>query len=288
MSKNEDATRGASRGQRTATLVERRDLTETLAIFRFGLEGGVPTFEAGQFLLLGHADDAGDVLWRAYSIASPPEVREHVELYIRLSQGEARRHLTAELWRLGVGDTVFWKPPRGRFTIADRLPDGAPDERRLLLLAGGTGVAPFVSQVLHLAHVGARREVVLGHGARHPRELGYHDLLSDLERRSRAGEPDGWRFRYLPTISRPDEPQSAGWTGHTGRVETLLRSAGGAPSAVEAAIGGPLDPRTTCVHVCGFDGTVAAVLAALNPLGFRPPEHPRSDGSVDVRFESYG
>ena len=99
---------------------ERRDLTDSLAVFRFAPDGGVPSFEAGQFLMLGLGDRAGEVPWRADSIASPPEEHEHVELYIRRSEGDEHRHLTRELWHLGVGDAVFWKPPRGRFAIADR------------------------------------------------------------------------------------------------------------------------------------------------------------------------
>jgi ferredoxin--NADP+ reductase len=263
-------------------------LTPTLAVFRFVLDGGVPPFEPGQFILLGLGLAPGETLWRAYSIATPPEVTDHVELYIRWAQVPLRGRFTTALWRLTTGDAVLWKPPRGTFTIAERAPDGSPDERRLLLVAGGTGLAPFVSVVQHLRHAGTTREIVLCHGARHVAELGYRELLADLEQRSRAGDPPSWHFRYLPTVSRPREAGNEVWRGHTGRVDTLLLRTDGEPSAVERAIGEALEPRNTCVYVCGFAGTVESVLAVVEPMGFRTRRNPRPDGSYDARSESFG
>lgn len=124
----------AAREPRSGKLVQRRDLTSTLAIFRFELDGGVPDFEAGQFIMLGLQPSSGQAVWRAYSIASPPEVKDHVEIYVRLTQGPHRGHFTSALWRMGTGDTLLWKPPRGKFIIADRMPDGSPDDRPLLHL----------------------------------------------------------------------------------------------------------------------------------------------------------
>ena len=268
--------------------MHRHDLSSTLAIFRFELEGGVPSFEPGQFIPLG-IESAGRTVWRAYSIASPPEVTDYVELYIRCMEVPVKGHFTSELWRMELGGTVLWKPPRGRFTIVEHLPDGSPDDRRILLVAGGTGLAPFMSMVLHRMHRRSRREIVLCHGARHEQELGYRELLSDLERRSRDGEWGDWRLRYLPTISRPGEQANARWRGHQGRVETLLkRSEEAGPSAVEKAIGEALLPGNTCIYVCGFDGTVTSVLAVTGPLGFRSHRDRRADGSFDLVFESYG
>lgn len=279
------ARRSGGREPRLARLADRLDLTPALAVFRLEPEGGVPPFEPGQFVPLGLRLEGGRPLWRPYSIASPPEEQRHLELYVRLVRLPAERpHLTAELWRLRPGAPVLWKPPRGRFTIADQHPDGSPDGRRLLLLSAGTGLAPFVSCVLHRRAAGDPRPVVLCHGARYAEELGYRELLSGLER-----ELGPARFRYVPTLSRPGEERNAGWTGQVGRVESLLvRPEEGGPSRLEHVLGERLDPRSHCAYVCGFGGTVSAVVDALTPLGFRTRERPRPDGSYDVRCESYG
>jgi len=275
---------------REARLVERRDLGPTLAIFRIEPDGGVPAFEPGQFITLGVPRESGRMLWRPYSIASPPEERRYFELFIRLSRVPAGApHLTAMLWSMQPGERLAWRGPKGRFTIADRHPDGSPDERCLLLIAGGTGLAPFVSGVLHRRRSRNARPIVLCHGARSVAELGFRDVLLELERASRAEGGERWSFRYLPTISRPLERENVGWSGHVGRVESLLaKPREGARSAVEEAIGAALDPRTTCAYVCGFDGTVAAALSVLEPMGFRTRANQRPDGSWDVDSESFG
>ena len=274
-----------ARAPRTATLLERRDLTPDLAVFRLVLEGGVPDFEAGQFLPLGLELRPGEAVWRAYSIASPPETKDWVELYIRWVRSPTKGRFTTALWDRTAGDTVLWRPPRGRFTIADRKPDGSPDERRLLLVAAGTGLAPFVSYALHLRHVGTNREVVVCHGASHVAELGYRGLLGELASEERD---TGGRLLYLPTVSRPAEPANAGWEGHTGRVEHLLARTGGRPSPVERAIGAAIGPDDTCIHVCGYEGTIHSVVGVVEPLGFRTLRERRADGSYDVHVESYG
>jgi ferredoxin--NADP+ reductase len=116
---------------------------------------------------------------------------------------------------MGKGDELYWRKPAGAFTIEDKKADGSSDTRRLILVASGTGLAPFVSYALHLKSIGAKREIVLLHGAKYAQELGYRGVLE----RMAAADPS---FKYLPTVSRPDHPQSQGWQGSTGRVETLL------------------------------------------------------------------
>jgi len=216
------------------------------------------------------------------SIASPPEERRWLELFVRHVVAPVPGLLTTRLFELEPGARVLWTEPHGSFVVGDHLAPGRPDRRRLLLVGGGTGVAPFVSTVRHLDAVGTEREVVVCHGARHVAELAYAELLQGLARRSREGASGLRRLDYLPTVSRPDAPENAGWRGHVGRVETLL------PRAVETATGEALSPASTCVHVCGFQGTVDAALAVLEPLGFRTRRRARPDGSFDVLSESYG
>ena len=90
-----------------ATLVKREHLTDTLDVLEFELEGGVPDFQPGQFVTLGlpdHDPDAeGKMLWRAYSIASAPSEKRHVELYVRWARTPVDRKLTTMLWKMPIG-----------------------------------------------------------------------------------------------------------------------------------------------------------------------------------------
>jgi ferredoxin--NADP+ reductase len=233
--------------------------------------------------------DGGKVAWRAYSIASPPSEKRHVELFVRHAIAPVCGKFTSALWELPVGGGVQHRGITGPFTIEERRPDGTQERRRLLLVAGGTGVAPFISYALELAHGGAPRELIVLHGASYVQELAYAAVLQPLEERTRLAPAGAYRLRYVPSVSRPHEEQNRGWKGETGRVETLLLPAGdGRPSRVEEILASELTPEAFACHACGFDGTVKAVLAALEPRGFRSHRHRREDGSYDLKYESYG
>ncbi len=273
-----------------AVLREREDLTDSLAVFRFELEGGIPDFEPGQFLTLGlpHPDKPGKVLWRPYSIASPPERKDLMELYVRWARRPVPGKFTTLLWPMGPGDELVYREPKGAFTIQRTRPDGSPETRRMVLVGGGTGIAPFIAYALHLHHHGCDREILLCHGASYVEELGYRKLLQGIEEESLHGRPD-WKFRYLATISRPQEERNAGWDGPTGRVETLIQpAADGGPSLAERVADERFTPENTTFYVCGFQGTVDAVMEAVRDRGFVTRKEAREDGSFDVLYESYG
>jgi ferredoxin-NADP reductase len=48
---------------------------------------------------------------------------------------------------------LYWSKPAGWFTLEDKRADGTPDTRRLVLVASGTGLAPFISYILHLKNI---------------------------------------------------------------------------------------------------------------------------------------
>lgn len=268
----------------TATLVERRELTSTLAIFRFALDGGVPDFQAGQFLTIGVPDAAegGKPTWRAYSIASAPHEKRWVELFVREALEPVPGRVTPVLFALEPGDALPHRGIAGAFTIMEAWPDGSPETRGLLCVASGTGVAPFVAYAESLHHRGVARSMVLAHGARVPGELGYLERLREIE--ASAGP---FRFRYVPSVSRPADPASEGWTGETGRVETLLRR-DGAASRLEALLGEELSPERWMAHACGFNATIEAVVSELRARGFVTRREKRADGTFDLLTEGYG
>lgn len=276
-----------------ATITDRQDLNDTLSIFRFELEGGVPDFEPGQFITLGIPDAdperAGKTVWRAYSIASAPSEKRFLELYIRWARKPIDGKFTTGLWQIPVGGTLKHRGVTGPFTVDTTWPDGRPDDRRLLLVGGGTGLAPYVSFAVEFRKRGVGRELVICHGASYLDELAYADLLIGMEKETRDAGPGEFRLRYVPSISRPKEEANAGWTGETGRVETLmLAPPDGGRSRIEEILDADLTPEDTACFVCGYGNTVKAVMEVLEPRGFRTRKTKREDGSYDLKFESYG
>jgi CDP-4-dehydro-6-deoxyglucose reductase len=81
----------------------------------------------------------------------------------------------------------------------------------MLLIGGGTGLAPLMSIMRHVLENGLERDMILYWGVRNQRDLYAHATLEELTRR--AG-----RLRYVPVLSEP----SAGWSGLTGYVHEAV------------------------------------------------------------------
>jgi len=273
------------------TLSYIRVLKEDLEILRIKpMEGQVPEFKAGQFVTLAlNNPDEGKVVRRAYSIASPPEQKKYFELLIRWVKKPLPGRLTTQIFNRKEGEEIGWLKPTGIFTINEKMHDGSPDNRRLVLIGGGTGLAPFISYSLHLKSIGSKREIVVLHGASYVDELSYRELLTELEEESLDIGQDNWNFRYRASISRPQEHFNRSWGGQKGRVESFLRPEPGSnKSPLEELVGEKISPENTSFYVCGWQGTVDGVLDFLKPKGFVDERHKRPDGSYEIKFESYG
>jgi ferredoxin--NADP+ reductase len=268
-----------------------RVLKEDLAIFKITpTNSPVPDFKAGQFVTIGlHNPNEGKIVRRAYSIASPPERKKYFELLVRWVRKPLPGRLTTELFNRKEGEEISWVKPTGIFTINEKMHDGTPDNRRMVLIGGGTGLAPFISYSLHLKSIGTKREIVVLHGASYVDELSYRELLTELEEESMDVGRDKWNFRYRASISRPQEWFNRSWDGQKGRVESFLRPKPGTDqSPLEELVNERITPENTSFYVCGWQGTVDGALDYLVPKGFVTERNKRKDGSYDIKFESYG
>jgi len=242
--------------QDNATLVDRIEFDPTLVIFRIRPDD-VPSPEAPWFLPGQYVTIGAGAIQRAYSIASEPQERRFMEFYIRFAREPATvSPLTHVLWTLPIGARLhLGNKIAGRFTLERTVAAG--DTRVKLLVAAGTGLAPFISMVRSAERVGdgatLSRTAVL-HGVSHPHELAYRDELTDAT--SRFG------LQYHPTVSRPAEHPD--WTGLTGRVETLLDD--GRVGSLD------LHPERTVVYVCGFRHTIAGSVQRLLGRGYIPED----------------
>ncbi|MDH3780791.1 MAG: FAD-binding oxidoreductase [Nitrosopumilus sp.] len=267
-------------------------LKEDLVIMRLvPKDGPVPDYKAGQFITLGLANpaDNGKIVRRAYSIASHPENRDYIELVIRWVRKPLPGRLTTQIFNAKEGDEILWLKPTGRaLLINEEFTNGEKDNRRIICIGGGTGLAPFVSFTQHLHDTNDKREIIVLHGASYVDELSYKDLLTNLENESIARGKDEWNFRYRAAISRPQEWFNRSWSGQVGRVETFLRPKDSGMSAIEELIGDKITKENTIFYVCGWQGTIDGVMDFLNPKGFVTEHDKREDGSFEVKYESYG
>lgn len=253
-----------------ATLVKRIDLNDKLALFQVRPDkpaDAVPWFRAGQYCTLGlnneEEPDKGSVR-RAMSIASAPQDAELVEFYIRfVSTPESDNPFTHLLWKAKDGDRIYMRPVAvGKFTVEDTV--GTGDGRMCVMVAAGTGAAPFVSIVRDRLSQDPKYDLskfALLHAASYPYDLGYMDYLKEV------AESNG--LHYLPSISRTKEVPE--WDGVGGRVEDFFLP--DRLAHLEEAIGmkpGEFTPASAYVLICGLTDTVGNCVRRLLPRGFIP------------------
>jgi ferredoxin--NADP+ reductase len=267
-------------------------LKEDLVILRMVPNDGIiPDYQAGQFVTIGIPVVAENykTVRRAYSIASHPENKKYFEFVIRWVRKPLPGRVTTQLFYASEGDQITMGKPTGNaLTINERLPDGRKDERRIVCIGGGTGIAPFVSFAQHLHDVGDKREIVVLHGASYVDELSYKGLFTRLEEESLDRGKDKWNFRYRASISRPQEWFNRSWKGQTGRVESFLRPRNGGVSPLEELVGEKITKENTIFYICGWQGTIDGVMDFLGPQGFVTFHDKREDESFEVKYESYG
>jgi ferredoxin-NADP reductase len=231
-----------------ASLVRREDETDSLAYFWVRFDGDPTPFVPGQYMTIGVMAD-GKILQRPYSVASPPAVAatEGYEFYVRRVQGGA---FTPVLFDLPVGHRMRMIGPKGKFTL---LPD---DDRTHIFISSGTGNAPFIAMMKQLLHDGVPRRAVMLNGVSYQHELGYREILEGWERSG------GYPVRFIPTVSRPNDPLNESWMGRTGRVETIL-----APVLDEL----DLSPANSIAYICGNPDMILSAEETLLGRGY-PPE----------------
>ncbi len=139
---------------------------------------------------------------RSFSIASPPHDSRPLELHVRRVPGG---ELTERLFAEDAGGTLLsMEGPLGQFVYRHTQ---AP----MLLVAGGTGLAPLKSIIRHVIENALEREMILYWGVRGERDLYAHEELDALARRAR-------NFQYQAILSEP----GAAWTGRRGWVHEAV------------------------------------------------------------------
>ncbi|MCZ2402428.1 oxidoreductase [Paenarthrobacter sp. Z7-10] len=155
------------------TFTGARRLTPTSREYGFALEKPV-RFRAGQFMELsmpaaGTSDPRGHR--RIFSLTSDPNDGGNVSFGLRLT--EPSSSFKKSLNQLRHGDRVRATGIGGDFILPS-----TPEP--LLLLAGGVGITPFISQLRSLRSAATPSDVVLIYAISGPAEFGYRRELTEL------------------------------------------------------------------------------------------------------------
>jgi ferredoxin-NADP reductase len=194
---------------------------------------------AGQHVDVRLTAEDGYQAQRSYSIASAPD-GTRVQLTVeRLDDGEVSPYLADVLQ---PGDQIELRGPVGGYFVWEPATGGP-----LLLVAGGSGIAPLMAMIRQRAATGSDAEARLLFSSR-----GWDDVIyrEELERLSGHG------LTVVHTLTRSQPPD---WTGYARRVDSEML-AEVAPSPAER-------PRA---YVCGPTPFVGAVADALVDLHHEP------------------
>ena len=130
-------------------------------------------FRAGQFVdldLRGARPGNTDGLIHTFSIASSPSAEEIV-VVTRMRDTAFKRALST----LAIGAEVRIKGPMGSFTLHNNV------SRQAVFLAGGIGIAPFLSMISSVASNTLHPPISLFYANRYHEDAAFIDTLRDLE-----------------------------------------------------------------------------------------------------------
>ncbi len=194
---------------------------------------------AGQHVDVRLTAEDGYQAERSYSIASAPNGTRLDLTVVRIADGEVSPYLANEL---KSGDRIELRGPVGGYFVWEP-PQGGP----LLLVAGGSGIAPLMAMIRLRAAAGSDVDTRLLFSSR-----GWDDIIyrEELERLNGNG---------LTVVHTLTSSQPPGWTGYARLVDAEMLAEVG-PSPAER-------PR---VYVCGPTPFVEAVAEALLHLGHAP------------------
>jgi len=200
---------------------------------------------AGQHVDVRLTAEDGYQAERSYSIASAPNGTRLDLTVVRIDDGEVSPYLADEL---KPGDRIELRGPVGGYFVWEP-PQGGP----LLLVAGGSGIAPLMAMIRLRAAAGSDVDTRLLFSSRGWDDIIYRDELERL---------NGNGLTVVHTLTSSQPP---GWTGYARLVDAEMLAEVG-PSPAER-------PR---VYVCGPTPFVEAVAEALVHLGHQP-QHIRTE-----------
>jgi CDP-4-dehydro-6-deoxyglucose reductase len=141
---------------------------------------------------------------RSFSIANAWQPGGPLELHLRITpNGRFAHYVQQEMPERAI---LRFEGPLGAFYLRE------DSDRPVILMAGGTGLAPIKAMLEHALASNAKRRFHLFRGVRSRRDL----YLDELPRQWATDHAS--RFAYTPVLSEPD----ADWRGESGFVHEVV------------------------------------------------------------------
>ncbi len=214
-------------------VVAQRKVTHDITSLRVQLDEPMP-YKAGQFANLG-IEGLEEV--RSYSFAAPSRDDGQVSFLVRKVPGGrfSSRVNDEDI----VGRSVRLDGPSGEFWLR-------PSDAPLMLVAGGSGLAPILAILHEALSAGVSRSVTLLFGAREARDLYALEEIASVARQWRGA------FHFVPVLSAAGD--DATWTGERGLVTEKIQAL--------------LEPGSHAL-LCGPPAMVDGAVAVLREQGVR-------------------
>ena len=183
-----------------STLLGRTEVAEGTMAFQFEKPNDF-VFKAGQYIDLTLSDSQpgpSNGLTHTFSIASSPFDDELV-VTTRMRNTVFKQAIST----LPIGSPARIEGPMGSFSLHNNT------ARQAVFLAGGIGIAPFLSMLTYATEEKLQHRIVLFYANRYLKDAAFIDALWKLER-------DNPRFRFVPTLTRATN--NNGWKGKTGHI----------------------------------------------------------------------
>ncbi|MBD3288834.1 2Fe-2S iron-sulfur cluster binding domain-containing protein [candidate division KSB1 bacterium] len=220
------------------------DLTYDIKLVRLKLtEPKEISFKPGQYAQLNSKPYNGvkESVSRAYSIASPHFEKDHIDLMVRLvPEGICTTWVHDYLQE---GEKVKFVAPMGDFYIRE-------DEGEMIMVAGGSGMAPFVSILEDMARKKSKRKMTYFFGAVTKKDLFYVEEMRSLEERIE-------NFTFVPALSGPEPDDD--WDGETGLITVPLEKYLKSHDDLEKSQG----------YLCGSPGMIDACIKIMKNYGMK-------------------
>ena len=231
-------------------LQDRFEVAERTIAFQFAKPGAAFTFKPGQFINLTlvdppETDAEGNV--RTFSVASAPD--EPALMVATRMRDSAFKRIAS---RMPLGTEVELEGPFGNLTLH------ADASRPAAFLAGGIGITPFRSILVHAAKAKLPHRLFLFYSNRRPEDAAFLDELQALQRENQ-------NYTFIGTMTDMEHSQRS-WLGETGHVNQTMMA---------RFLNGVARP---IFYVAGPPSMVAGLHAMLNDAGV-------NDG--DIRTESF-
>ncbi len=190
------------------TVVSNDNVTDTIKNLIMALpEGKEINFKPGQYIQLLSKKYKGqsEEVYRAYSIASSPNDKNHVGLLIgHVPEGIVSSYVH---YHLHPDQKVTVVGPYGDFYYRE-------GDKEMVMVAIGTGMAPILSILRYMREEKlTHRKATFFFGAKDESELFFHEEFEELQKEL----PN---FKYVPCLSRV--PEGSSWTGERGRVTNAI------------------------------------------------------------------